>query len=74
VDKLTRRHLIGRRDHAARQAEASRVAIDSVFDRNGVHLLTVSDWATIARTATEGAHYAAQAEAFTVALAAIPEE
>ena len=76
MDSYARRHLTGRRDHAAQQAEASKNAIIAVFERNrdSVHLITVSDWATIARTAVEGAHYAAQAEALSDALAADPED
>lgn len=76
MDNIARNHLIRRRDHAARQAEASRLAISAILARSAdsVHLITVSDWATIARIAVEGAHFAAQAEAFAVALAAISEE
>lgn len=76
MDSLARRHLTGQREHAARQAEASRAAIAAVLEhsRDSVYLITVSDWATIARTAVEGAHYAAQAEAFTVALTTDSEE
>lgn len=74
MDSLARKHLTERRDHAARQAEGSRVSIQDVFSRNpdSTHPMTVSDWAVIARTAVEGAHYAAQAEAFSNALATMP--
>jgi hypothetical protein len=75
MDDLARNHLIRSRDHAARQAEASKAAIAAILDRNrdSVHLITVSDWATIARNATEGAHFAALAKAYSDALDALRE-
>lgn len=73
MDRLARDHLTRRRDSAARNAAASRRAIAAILAHNDDHT-TASDWATIARTAAEGAHYAAQAEAFNVVLDAVPEE
>lgn len=72
MDNLAVNHITRRRDHAAKEAKASLAAMLATIDRNSDSMLTVSEWASIARTAAEGAHYAAQAEAFTVALVAIP--